>query len=662
MTADPPMTNTGIDQNYGAVHSGSGPQSNTFVMPDLRRTPWLVDGESEDWLADVFVLPDNWDVALHRLHADRLVVLADPPGTGRQAAARRLLGTVARADDPPIRRPAPPDDTDRLPLTEEVAPAGRLLFDLSDVDIEARAPLLAEIPAVYDVVRRLGAFLVVILPEPGEGSDDDWLRRRAVQLGRPEASALIESHLRVFGMPEALPERPSAEFSALLGREPGELARLTWLVAQTASPDETVPLEQRMLEVATSSAEEAPAVARWVANHTDGHQRALLLAAAMFTGFPAETVHQAQCRLANAVGLPVREAHELAEPDLGARLAEIDAVLDAAGVTTLPRYDTADAIRRHFWVNFPGLRDRFVDWILRCGDPDLLGGRPGQPSRAGDLIGRFVDVCVQVDRVDDILRVARQWATDGPSVNWQVRLAGTLLCDTLARPEHASRAGRQCYEWARTPSTPPGLGRAVVIAAEAEIAPRQPGQAVVRLHHLLRNEHAVVADEAAAAMSRLAAGDPLFQRQILARLADPSIGGLDAPGHRAAFRGVANPERLATTPSARPLLDDTAVRRDLVTGWHSVLQHDPPAEQEHALHQWLTSHAEHPEGALIEVLVDACRRDFRLLGTVFGAARRWWSAHPEHRRATLLHVEHRITQSRTAGTDTSPDHSQNGAR
>jgi hypothetical protein len=123
-----------------------------------------------------------------------------------------------------------------------------------------------------------------------------------------------------------------------------------------------------------------------------------------------------------------------------------------------------------------------------------------------------------------------------------------------------------------------------------------------------------------------------------------------------------NPERLTTTPSARPLLDDTAVRSDLVTGWHAVLRHDPPYEHEHALDQWLTAHVEHRDAALIEVLVDACRRDFRLLGTLFGATRRWWSADPERRRATLLHVERLITRSRTAGTATSPDDSQNGAR
>jgi hypothetical protein len=108
-------------------------------------------------------------------------------------------------------------------------------------------------------------------------------------------------------------------------------------------------------------------VAALVARHPDGGSRSLLLASAMFEGHRAEEVLEAQRSMVRILDVTTEFEHEFEKASLTHRFSQVEAEVDGNAAVRFPRPGYAEAIRRHFWSNYPALRGGLQRWAVECG-------------------------------------------------------------------------------------------------------------------------------------------------------------------------------------------------------------------------------------------------------------------------------------------------------
>jgi hypothetical protein len=581
-----------------------------------RRVPRAVDGQYEDWVAESFVEPEGWEQARSILVQRRMVLLTAASGTGGRTAAIRLLRDDERRSGPIHELPVHEDRDEQVLDRDDVAENDRLLLDLATVGDDLTEALHRELPAFWSTVRERNAVLVVVLPERKGRDLDAELGRLLVPLGRPNGTLVLERHLAAYGIQPAPDELSRPDLAQVVDHgSMQDIAHVASLVRQARDRSDHVTGFATLLEQAlvahAARADEAAA-------HVDaqsGRGRSLMLASALFEGALADTVFEADRLLVRLLNLPGEQGHPFEEPDLHSRLAELGAEIGRDGRVRFRKLGYAEAVRRHFWKHFPGLRNRFRDWIVTCGRvlPSVEGG-------GDDVVRRYLDICLEVNRSQDVFIVVGAWTSSRPL---QAALALSALEYGLADARDGWKFRAKCYDWSVNHRLPAPLGQVVIAACVDVIAPNHPQQALVRLHHLTLHRDEELAGTARSALDWLS-DDRRVLRRLLARLADPTRSNLSEPRDRSLFLVVAEPNRLlVSNSSGRPLLSEAGVRSAIVHGWAEVLRYGTKAEYEGSLRQWFEVVTGRWGDGVLNVLVEACRADFRASATLESAANRW---------------------------------------
>jgi hypothetical protein len=607
-----------ISDSQGPIHAGAGDQHIYYyetVQETVRRRVRSVTDEVERQLEPRFVAPPGWDDARRLLLERRTVLLRGEPGSGRRSAALRLLGECRGPDSGHIQElPWEPDEAGiQLLDPADVAVGGRLILDLSEASDRRLHAVQKELETFRGTVLEQRAFLVVVLRAHWLHIVRDEFQSLVVTLERPDAAEVLRRHLEVDGI-RCAPGEIEKATHAIGVREVAirEIARLALLAGQARAADPAASIEDLLKRAQEALSDRSGEVAAWVKNHPSAPARGLLLATAMFSGKPGDAVFTADRRLLEVLHCELGELHELQLPDLGSRLERIGAEMDAEGRVRFTSLNYANAVRAHFWTHFPGLRDGFREWIIRCG---------GLPHADRRLVERFGEQVLRVGRPEDLIAAARAWATTGSA---KAQLAQTALEHGLTDRRWAARFRRQLYDWSLERNLHAQLAYAVILACTSVLAGSWPGPAMVRLHHLMtRHQNAEIVQAAEDALVELAS-DGVFLRRLLLRLNEEGYRRLADERTRQLFLRVADPRRLTDAADrTRALIDDPAVNRGLVLAWRSVLTYSHETEWATAVGQWLQAHAEGHGDRLLLVLATACSDAIRLCAALFWCGRRW---------------------------------------
>lgn len=637
----------------GPVHSGTGDQFNrifnlSMSAQRLMRGLRTVASEYLSWLDRRFDTPGNFGRALDLLADNGNVLLTGVPGSGRRAAALMLLhrmhdtlGTVRELEDSDAS-----GASDGPVLDADTVDSGqRLLLDLSISEESNYRRRLGELSSFCTVVHERGAHLVVVLPHSRQHYLGSELRSSIVQIVRPNGRRVFQLHLRNDGIGFTSEQLDTDELTEQLSEPMQHIANLAELVclARESKPTQTFPYW--LHEALAALTERGDQVAKQMTQLRSSQQRTLLLAAAMFSGAPADAVFDATSTLCKTIRHPEDERPPLEREGLTEQLAEIDAKTDDAGRVgfTLLAYD--QAVRAHFWTNFPNLRDGFREWVKAAGKQRMLTS-----EERDTVVTRFAEQALRTDRPDDLRILAEHWVrrTDPRRQSSSLPQAAKILAYGLDHERHGTFFRRQLYNWSKDPGLAQDLAQVVVRLCAEILAVAHPDQAVVRLHHIFRRQSGVAGMAARDALRDLVDHHRPLYRFLLDRVMD----GLRTPENAVAdlvlFLDLADPTRL--TDSARrtqPLIESAAVRDRLVTGWKAVLTGMSSLHWADCVRNWLAA-CENTPGLgepLLDVLISAADGRHDLLNRLYVIARDWAHA-PDERRVErsgiVTHLNHRI--------------------
>lgn len=613
----------------GPVNTGTGSLFNDVKivldrsfeqLARVGRDPRTVAREHLHRLDQRFVEPDHYGRARELLADNGSVLLTGAPGSGRRAASQMLLYRLPGAK---VQiRELPDGNLDKPVLDSDVVDSGqRLLLDLSTRDETFCAELLGQLPSYRDVVWDRGAHLVVVLPRSHQHYLGSELGPSVVDIVRPNGEEVFRRYLRYDGITRNA-RLDVDELPTQLRSEPmvriAELAGLVQL-ARDSEPQQKFP--HWLGEALTAWTERSNEVATKVKDLRSGRQRALLLTTAMFSGAHADAIFASASRLCTLDQHPTDDRPRLEREDLAEQLAEIEATADAAGRVhfTLLAYD--QAVRTHFWTNFPDVRKDFRSWV-----GTVLGHRALSDEDRDEVVIRFAEQALRTNRPDDLRFLAERWA-ERTDPRWPSRLlpqAARAVERGLNDERHGLFFRQRLYTWSRNSSLSPDLAQVVVQVCSEVLAPTHPEQALVRLHHIVRRHSGAAGEAARGALRNLIDRDRRLYRRLLERVTD----GLtkDTAADLDLFLELADLDRLThSRQRTSPLIADAAVRDQLSTGWKAVLGGSSSPDCAHLVRTWLAVACENDRyrELLLTVLVEAGDGRDDLLSRLHVIVRDW---------------------------------------
>ncbi|MFJ8002376.1 hypothetical protein ACIQ7D_35620 [Streptomyces sp. NPDC096310] len=618
-------TTTRIDEAHGPTHTGPGTQNNYYagkLSEDSKgRSPRAIAEAELLWLRRHFVEPEGYAEALETLEEQRLVLLDGAVGNGRSATARVLLHRLA-----PGRRmmrelllEKDDEDSSRGLDPELIEDEGRLLLDLSAANDRRWETVQAELSAFRAVLPDRRAALVVVLPQGVRRLVPSAMTELHHVISRPPGQELdiIKLHLRRAKLDPGLADSGSHALAEFLERRPplADVAGFAQYLCRAAAEDPSLSFATwcaRALNALSGQPEDARKRLR---DTPKGASRALLVATAMLHEARSDAVHRAASLLLTTVDPSVRARPALRHRPLSERLGNIEARTHADSRVRFSQFDLDAAIRTQVWHDFPDLRDALREWVGRI----LVLPELDAPDQEA-LVSRFASECLACRRPDDLLTLSERWTRTPDEA--RLLAAARALRHGLHHREFGPRFRDRIYTWATSRQLSAAQRRVLVDVCQADMAVRHPHAALVRLHHLARREQPGTL--ARDALTELMADNHRLRRRMLARLTS------DNPSYLAADTGLflsfAEPGPLSDPGvRSRPLITESAVRRDLTTGWARVFRTLPEERWTGHVHAWLDTVCEpSPEGDLfLDVLVAACGRRGDRLGLLYRTGRRW---------------------------------------
>ncbi|MET7499539.1 hypothetical protein [Streptomyces microflavus] len=616
------MTGTGgtsISDPLGPVHSGGGDQNNTYYYSIGLREPLVRTGvdrleivrEHRRRLARCFVWPGGYGRAADRLAKPGAVVLLEgPPGIGRRSAATMLL---VGASVPGSRIEELPTVREEEPL--DPSPDDRYLLDLSSIGDSDYPAAQRTLMSYCALVEKSGARLVAVSPSGLEWMLDAELAPLAVHLERAGGRAVFSRHLRVRGVGFAYEQLDHGDLPHLFETAPmRELDRLAGLVVQARDrAGRGTDFEHWRDEAMAAATNWSQQVAGDLRQHRDAEQRALLLAASMTSGGPADAVLSAAHSLLGVLGHPQDETPRLARAGLGEQFEELSLAREGDGRVRFVRLAYDEAVRRHFWENFPDLRADFRDWVGECMEIPALGAE----DRAR-LVGRFAEQALRTDRPDDLHLLIERWTRSSAGGRLRAEAAAALELG-LSHERYGSRFRSHVYQWVTTARIAPDLARVLTVVCRQVMAVTHPEQAMVRLRHLaLRQENPEDIKEAArSALLELARGNRRLYGRLVHRLlprARPVDGGLDV---------------------LLALLDPAGLQhvhppwQAFVLAWRAVMAGKPPRAWSPSVQRWLAALTLRQAGdEVLNALLLAAYGDRDLLNQLYVTTCDWAESEP----------------------------------
>lgn len=586
----------------GPVHTGTGDQHNHLFAPSRRgaRARLAVAREEQRWLLRRFIEPAHYNPAWETLSANGCVLVTGPAGSGRDATARMLLlrlpGRYVPIHDVPDR----PDTPDDRPLDASAVEAGdRMLLTLTNTDDRALRTLLPRLSSYRAEVRARGAHLVIVLNPDTVSELPPDLAALAVGIRRPDDVLVLRRHLRRAGIEPDAARLADPDLAATLASVPiGTIARLAGQMRADRERQPAAGFADWLRSALATLSDQDGAAAAFLRAHPDGRQRALVLACAMLGDAPADAVHHAATALLDTTHHPPDETPALARPSFTEQLAAIGAHTDDDGRVRLDTPSLGNAIRVHFWTNFPDLRDALRDWI-----GTTARSAPLAPADRAALVDRFAEQALRHNRPADLSTLAARWAGHRELSAQAIRLG-------LRSERHGAVFRRQLYQWSVDRALPPALAGLVIRSCMDELAVGRPDAAVVRLHHLARRQSGDAGAAARAALLDLVESDDRQLRHMLGRLAQPAW-----PADLDLFLALSRPDRVA------PLLSSDVVRYQVIGGWRGVLTGRSEQGWGRAARAWLANGV--TGDSLVALLVDAGAGHVGALSRLYVVARDW---------------------------------------
>ncbi|MFJ2023767.1 hypothetical protein ACIODW_08135 [Streptomyces sp. NPDC087897] len=609
---------TSISDPQGPVHSGGGDQNNTYYYSIGLRDSLVRAGvdrleivrEHRRRLAKCFVWPGGYAQAADRLaRHGAVVILEGPRGIGRRSAATMLL---AEASVPGSRIEELPTVKEDEPLAP--SPDDRYLLDLSSIGASDYPAAQRTLMLYRALVEEGGARLVVVTPSGLEWMLDAELVPSTVNLERPSGRAVFSRHLRVRGVRFAYEHLDHGDLPHLFETAPmRELDRLAGLVVQARDrAGRGTNFEHWRDEAVAAATNWSQQVAADLRQHRGAEARALLLAASMTSGGPADTVLSAAHSLLGVLGHPQDETPRLARAGLGEQFEELSLAREDDGRVRFARLAYDDAVRRHFWENFPDLRADFRVWVGECVDLPGLGAE----GRAR-LVARFAEQALRTDRPDDLHLLIKKW-TD-PSAEGRLRAEAAAALELgLSHERYGSRFRSDVYQWVTTARIAPDLARVLTVVCRQVMAVTHPEQAVVRLRHLALRQESPEDIKAAArsALLELVRADRRLYGQLVHRLlprARPADGGLEV--------------LLALLDPAEPHVPPPW--QAFVLAWRAVMAGKPAGAWSPTVQRWLAALTLGQAGEeILNALLLAAYGDRDLLNQLYVTTCDWAESEP----------------------------------
>ncbi|MFE3883633.1 hypothetical protein ACFXPQ_12130 [Streptomyces lydicus] len=641
-----------VNEPRGPVNNGAGPQ-NVFYSAGV---DWMfrkgveslrIVREDRMRLADRFVPPVGYRVAADRLEKPGSVVLLEaPPGTGRRAAAIMLLHELGEdgsdSDEGDRFEELPATGKDEVPLAP--GEGDRFLLDLSGItDEEEYAKAQHHLAVRRSQVQEAAAYMAVVLPSGMEHAHAPDLEPHTVALGRPRGVAVVTRYLRMDRMAFRPADLGSPDLQRLCAGSPmRELARLTGLVRAARDSGRFGTcfagwLDQAMHAVTDRAGE----VGRQVATVRTTPERALLLATAMFEEARADTVYEAWHSLMRTVRHEEEATTELARTDFRERLAALEIERAPDGRLRFERLAYADAVRRYFWANFPGVRDDLRDWIGRA-----AGLRGLTTDDRVNVAIRFGERSLAVGRPDHLFDLVVRWADSATGTSCDSRAVAALELG-LSHERFGGWFRRRVYDCVRSGPLSDGLVRVLTVACRQSLGATHPHQAMVRLHYLAVRK-GESAREAQEALLDLGGRDRRLYRLLIDRLRDRM--------HREPRR-VEPHLRLLTELLKSDRAPDPPPWPDLFLGWEAVFAQTPTELWKPLVSSWLTATAgDSTREMALGVMVGATRGRAAALHRLYAIACDWAGTTRRPSRAATVaalfwqHIDH-AQYARTESTE-----------
>ncbi|MFD4241248.1 hypothetical protein ACFWP3_06595 [Streptomyces sp. NPDC058525] len=609
---------TSISDPQGPVHSGDGDQNNAYYYSIGLREPLVRAGvdrleivrEHRKRLAKCFVWPGGYARATDRLVRPGAVVLLEgPPGIGRRSAATMLL----------VEASVPGSRIEELPIVREEEPFDpssddRYLLDMSSIGDSDYPAAQRTLMFYRALVEESGARLVAVAPSGLEWMLDAELAPLAVHLERPHGRAAFSRHLRVRGVRFEYEQLDHGDLPHLFETAPmRELDRLAGLVVQARDrAGRGTNFEHWRDEAMAAATNWSQQVAGDLRQHRGAEERALLLAASMTSGGPADTVLSTAHSLLGVLGHPPDETPKLARAGLSEQFEELSLAREDDGRVRFVRLAYDDAVRRHFWENFPELRSDFRDWVGECMQLPGLGAE----DRAR-LVARFAEQVLRIDRPDDLHLLIEKWTH--PSAEGRLRAEAAAALELgLSHERYGSRFRSHVFQWVTMARIAPDLARVLTVVCRQVMAVTHPEQAVVRLRHLaLRQENPEDIKAAArSALLELARGNRRLYGRLVHRLlprARPADGGLEV------LLALLDPAELRVHPPWQAF----------VFAWRAVMAGKPARAWSPSVQRWLAALTLRRVGEeVLNALLLAAYGDRDLLNQLYVMTRDWAESEP----------------------------------
>ncbi|MFI2612615.1 hypothetical protein [Kitasatospora sp. NPDC018619] len=581
---------TWIGRTQGQTHTGSGDQYSYsyyyFASDRLVRSggdPLRLAAERRRWLSQRFVEPRGYAEVFHRLEEPGTAVLiSGHRGSGRRTAAVVVLHRAGRAGDP--FREVALDDQQAEP--GELAEGERVLIDLSDLSDQQFADAQGLVTSYWHKVERQSGRLAVVLSREQERLLPSDVRQLLVPVDRPAGDRVLAKHLWWADVRVPAPELRRSALGEFLDRSPmRELERLHELVVEARMAGGT--FEAWAATAAAALRKRGEEVAQLVAGLTDGRQRALLFTAAMMDGAPAAAAFRLADQLLARVGHPEDDRPRLDRADLTQRVRELGMTV-RDGRIRFEELAYAEAVREHFWLYYPDLREAFAAWV----DDSVKATALLSAVERRRLVARFTGEALNAGDVGLLADSVTAWAKESRFLPEAMLVLEQGITSETCGPAFRAKV----YEWSVGPQPHANLVRVLARICVDVMATHHPDQALVRLHHLARREPGDGPRYGREALLELVGRD----ERLYLRLLDRSCEGLEksppVPSDGGIFLALMDP------------LSDRVRQEEAVRGWRAVVRVPSlRTEWEPVVRNWLSAARQAEDGGerLMTILLRA---------------------------------------------------------
>ncbi|MGW1680069.1 hypothetical protein [Saccharopolyspora sp. NPDC002376] len=469
-----------------AINNGPGDfyvAENQHIYQGLVLTSSPVPADYLDAAREAFAPVDKLDEARKALTQGPLAVLVGEHHTGRRTAATHLLQktsadlstgmqstNVRQVHEFTLDWPSP--DTRLLAFAQGVDH----ILDLSDEDEEINPGFVRALAALTSTLTHRQARLVVLVTEE-LWSDPSGAVAPTFRLGRPNAREVLSRHVQLLTTDEtrrrSILQTPISDAVTGLTR-PAEAVELARIAATAHGPEQLNKEVERVTSWPSflrTHLDQQPGEAR--DRDAVADTKLLLVAAAVCEGHSTGAVYSAYDLLLENIGIPHDPFRALIAPGFTRRLELLEANVNADRVSlTAVRPGVGTAVLRHFWREFPPLREQVLSWLGK------VIGLPGWDTKSVTRVAALLVAMAVEAGCTLVLDAAGKWSNGNKR---QQELAFAILTAGLKEDDLRSSTLAELRDWAKSSSS----SQQQLVAKMCRGGVIHPQRALIRLKWIL---------------------------------------------------------------------------------------------------------------------------------------------------------------------------------